>query len=127
MIFEFVYLVWEKEVLRHEVEVHWEEALQSTQYDAKYVLLREVVHQRVPIEDTLRVVFDCFQVLISQSCSIPNDVTVTRVIGYLSESVFAYHVLEGVEFTAAVTRVNEYVSISFVPFLCSFLRQNLLW
>lgn len=60
--------------------------------------------------------------MISQSSTIPKNMTLPRMIAHLSKSILTDYVLERIEFVPAITGVDVYVSVSLVPFL-SFLLQ----
>lgn len=98
-------LVRQQEGVGHELVVNGEESLESTDDDAEDVLLGEVVHQRVPVEDALGHLYDV-QVVVSKGHAVPQQVAIAR-LGGLAIAIFANHVLHGVQLTPAVVGIHH--------------------
>ena len=87
-------LVGQQEAVRHELVVNWEEALQSADDHTEDVLLGEVVHQRVAVEDALAHLDDV-EVVVSEGHAVPEHRAVSRLV-CLTVAVLADDVLDGV-------------------------------
>jgi len=95
MVLKITSLIWQQEGVRHVFKVKWEKPLQPAYNDAKYVLLREMVHQRIPIENAFVVPPYDIQVLIPQSQPIPHDVTLAQP-GTFPVATFADNILDSI-------------------------------
>ena len=108
MLLQIFYLVGQQERIGHEAIIDWKKALQATYYDAEDVLLCEVVHQWIPI-DQCAFHFNQLYVAISQCESVIENVTI-RLIARLSIAILANHVLDCVHLVPAVVSVHNDVA-----------------
>jgi hypothetical protein len=95
MVLKITSLIRQQEGVRHVLKVKWEKPLQPAYNNTKYVLLREMVHQRIPIENAFIVPPYDIQVLIPQSQPIPHDVTLTQP-GTFPVATFPNNILDSI-------------------------------
>ena len=107
MVLEVAHFIGQKKAVRHELVVDREESLQSTDDNAKYVLLCEVVHQWIPIKDALPHL-NYVQIMIPQGHTIPQERAIPRLVG-LSVPVLSNNILHRVELPSAVVGVDYYL------------------
>ena len=101
-------LVREQERVGHESVVDGEEALQTTDNDTEDVLLSEVIHQRVAVDErTLH--FDQLDIAVSEGNSVVQNVSI-RLVARLSVAILANDILHSVDFAPAVVRVHNDVA-----------------
>lgn len=105
MVLKVSNLIGKQEAIRHEFVINWEEPLKSTNYDAEYILLGEVVHEGIPVEYALPH-FDDIEIVVSQSHAVPEQTSITWLVCF-SIPVLANDVLNGVKFTSAVIGVDH--------------------
>lgn len=46
-------LIRQEKTVRHKLVVNWEESLESANYNAEYILLGKMIHERIPVEYAL--------------------------------------------------------------------------
>lgn len=110
MVFEVSHFVRQQEGVRHELVVDWKESLQARDDHAEDVLLCEVVHQRVSVENALAHLDDV-EVVVAKSHPVPKQSSIARLSGF-SISVLTNDVLESIQFSSAVVRVDDNLSPS---------------
>jgi hypothetical protein len=62
--------------------------------------------------------------MVSQSCAVPNDVALARMVVHFSKSILANDILQRVKFVSAVASIDVNVSVSLVSLLCLLLHQQ---
>jgi hypothetical protein len=70
MVLEVTEFIWQQEGIWHEFIVNGKETLEATDDHTENVFLSKVVHQRVPVENTLGH-FYYVEVMVSQSHPVP--------------------------------------------------------
>ena len=98
-------LVGKQEAIRHKLVIDGKESLQATDYDAEDVLLGEVVHQRVTVENTLAHLDDV-QIVVAQRHAVPKDCAVAGLVS-LPVAILSDDVLHRVELAAAMVGVDD--------------------
>ena len=96
-----------EEAVRHELIVNWKEPLEAANDDAENVLLGEMIHQGIPVEDTFTHFYDV-KVMVSECHTIPENSAIAR-LGRFSVSIFANDILHGVKLTTAMIRIHDYL------------------
>ena len=118
MALKLITLIRQKIILRHKLKVERKEPLQSRQNHTHYILLRKMVHQRIPIEQSSIIMsFNIIQIIVSQRISIPQNVSSTIVLPYFLKSIFSNDVLESVQLVAALVGIDKDLLVSFYTFL----------
>lgn len=107
MMLEVSDFIRKEEAVRHELVVNWEEPLEAADDDAENVLLGEMVHQGIPVEDALAHFYDV-KVVVSERHTVPENGAVAR-LGRFSVSILANDILHGVKLTTAMIRVHDYL------------------
>lgn len=124
MMLEVSDFVRKEEAVRHELIVNWEEPLEAANDDAENVLLGEMVHQRIPVEDAFTHLYDV-KVMVSERHAIPENGAVAR-LGRFSISIFANDILHGVKLTTAMIRVHDYLRSAELRLLASVHQMVLM-
>lgn len=62
--------------------------------------------------------------MVSQSSTIPKYMPLTRMITDLSKAILSNNILKRIKLVPAITSIDVYISISFVPFFSFLLQQQ---